>query len=249
MGELYAWIREVPGTVPVLFLHGVYFDHHLWDWHTERITDHTTIAIDMPLHGKSGGQAKNGWTLADCSKMVIEILDALNIREVIAIGHSWGSMSILRAAHDNPDRFTAVGLCNMPFKAASIRTRILFKMQHLLLGFRTFYTKQVAKALFGRDTFQADPGLLALLESSMSRLSGTEIRETDTAVIIHAENTEPLIRSLEVPALALRGKEDYVPESAYIRTTTVLGGHVSPAEAPEDVFSFIRAVIERQGGI
>jgi pimeloyl-ACP methyl ester carboxylesterase len=181
--------------------------------------------------------------------MVIEILDALDIYAVIAIGHSWGSMSILRAAHDNPARFTSIGLCNMPFERATFKTRFQFRMQHLLLGFRKFYTKQVARALFGYRTFKADPGLLALLESSMGRLSASEIREIDTAVITNAENTEPLIRSLAVPALALRGKEDYVPESAYIRTTTVRGGHVSPAEAPEEVLRFIRSVsVNNDGG-
>jgi 3-oxoadipate enol-lactonase len=56
----------------------------------------------MPLHGHSRENIRPNWTLNDCADMLIEILDSLHIPRVIAIGHSWGSMTILRAAHKHP---------------------------------------------------------------------------------------------------------------------------------------------------
>jgi pimeloyl-ACP methyl ester carboxylesterase len=32
---------------PIIFLHGVYFDHHLWDAVIESIRDRTIITMDM----------------------------------------------------------------------------------------------------------------------------------------------------------------------------------------------------------
>ena len=40
-------------NIPIIFLHGVYFDHHLWDIQIEEIKDRTVITVDMPLHGES----------------------------------------------------------------------------------------------------------------------------------------------------------------------------------------------------
>ena len=115
---VYQQIADSDKT-PIILLHGVYFDHHLWDAVIESLNDRTIITLDMPMHGMSKQLSKNDWTLADCADMLIEILHDLKLPKVIAIGHSWGSMTILRAAHKNPELFSAIGLCNMPYMAAS----------------------------------------------------------------------------------------------------------------------------------
>ena len=58
---------------PIIFLHGVYFDHHLWDAVIESIKDQTIITLDMPMHGMSKELLKDDWTLNDCADMLIEI--------------------------------------------------------------------------------------------------------------------------------------------------------------------------------
>ena len=246
IGEISVTIKEVANSIPVIFLHGVYYDQNLWKYQVDRISDKTLITVDMPFHGLSKNITKKNWTLDDCALMLLEILDELKIEKVIAIGHSWGSMSILRAADKSPDRFQSIGLCNMPFQASTVKINIMFKMQHLMLGFRKFYSKQVAKTLYGEKTYANNPELLHILESSMNRLSSREIIHTDKSVIIKAENTEHIIESLKVPALALKGEDDYVPQSKYIKTLIVKGGHVSAIEAPEEVLSFVEQVFEIQ---
>jgi pimeloyl-ACP methyl ester carboxylesterase len=121
--------------LPVILLHGVYFDHHLWDEQVKHIDDRTVVTIDMPFHGESREITKLDWSLNDCADMLLEILDNLQIPRVIAIGHSWGSMTILRAAYKHPERFEGIGLCNMPFEAASPKQIRMFKLQHTLLFF------------------------------------------------------------------------------------------------------------------
>lgn len=243
IGEIAVQVKRVENTVPVIFLHGVYLDHNLWNYQTSRIIDRTVITLDMPLHGKSKSISKEDWSLDDCGKMLIEVLDELNVEQVIAVGHSWGSMTILRAASTNPERFAAIGFCNMPFEEASFGGKMMFNFQHLMLRFRDFYVKQAANAIFGSHDDDRNQELLDHLQLSMSVLSRDDIKATDEKVIIQAKDTRQLVQELKVPSLAIVGQEDYVPSPEPISTRVVSGGHVSPIEALEEVMKLLNDVI------
>jgi 3-oxoadipate enol-lactonase len=241
VGSIAVYVRRIASdAVPIILLHGVYFDHHMWDYHVSHIEDRTTIAIDMPWHGRSKERIIENWSLENCTEMLLEILDSLGIQRVLAVGHSWGSMTILRAAHVHPERFAAIGLCNMPFQASSMVRNMLFRLNHTLLGLRDFYTLQVAKALFGTQALREEPSLLAPLQRPMDVLSDEQIRHIDTTVIVRARDTSEMLANVTVKALALRGDEDYVPVPPNtIETIHVKGGHVSPLEQPEHVLRLI----------
>jgi pimeloyl-ACP methyl ester carboxylesterase len=248
IGSTAVFIEENnSGEIPIIFLHGVYFDHHLWDEQIEVIKDRLVITVDMPMHGESIHITKPDWTLNDCADMLIEILDSLQIPKVIAVGHSWGSMTILRAAHKKPERFTSIGLCNMPFLAASKKQKNTFGLQHSLLVFRNFYTKQAAKALFGKTSLVKDPSLIDQLSRPMSVLTNKEVKQIDKKVILDAEDATHLIQNLQVKAIALKGKEDYVPTPPKIETIIVDGGHISPLEQSSKVLEFIKTLIASKG--
>jgi pimeloyl-ACP methyl ester carboxylesterase len=242
IGDIAVFRKKVEGTTPIVFLHGVYYDHNLWNYQTSRISDRTVITLDMPFHGQSKEIRQVDWTIEDCAEMLIEILDALKIERAIAIGHSWGSLTILKAAFEAPDRFQALGFCNMPFEASTKKSRRKFRMQHLALPFRKFYTRQTAKFLYGKQSLTQSPELLEYLDHSMGKLTRREIKKTDKAVIINATDSSQLIESLSIPALGLKGREDYVPEPRPLTTVLVDGGHISPLEAPFEVYEFIKDV-------
>jgi 3-oxoadipate enol-lactonase len=245
LGAIATFIKKGnPDATPVIFLHGVYFDHHLWDEQLKAISDRTVIAIDMPWHGESTENVPQKWNLENCGSMLLDILDRLKIQKIIAIGHSWGSMTILRAAHAHPEKFAAVGLCNMPFEAAKPTQKRNFAMQHTALIFKKFYIKQAAKSLFGKQSPLENPSLFDNLYASMSKISNKHIKKTDKFVIINADNATLLVDNLTIPALALKGKEDYVPTPQKIDTQIVKGGHVSPLEAKNDVSVFCKKVID-----
>jgi 3-oxoadipate enol-lactonase len=232
---------------PIIFLHGVYFDHHLWNNYVKEVKDRMVISIDMPLHGESRAITKSNWTLNDCADMLLEILDSLQIPKVIAIGHSWGSMTILRAANKHPQRFESIGLCNMPFHAASKKQKATFGLQHSMLIFRNFYTKQAAKALFGKQSLAENPSLMNLLSRPMNALTNKEVKQIDKKVILDAEDGTTLIQNLQVKAIALKGKEDYVPLPPKIETIIAEGGHISPLEQPLKVLDLIQTLIDTKG--
>lgn len=241
IGAIAVYIKEAPSDQPpVIFLHGVYFDHHMWDFQIARVHDRTCITLDMPLHGKSREEIRAEWTLNDCAEMLIDVLDELAIERVVAVGHSWGSMTIARAAYTHPDRFAAIGLCNMPFRAATPWQTMLFKLNHTMLGFRDFYTKQAAKALFGASSLRANPSLVRELKRPMDVLSKKQVQQVDTSVIVNADDATSFLVNLKVKAIALKGEEDYVPTPPEnIRTFVVKGGHISPLEQPARVLELV----------
>jgi pimeloyl-ACP methyl ester carboxylesterase len=245
LGKIAVYPKLVDSDkTPIIFLHGVYFDHHLWDAVIDSIQDRTTYSVDMPFHGLSKEITKNDWSLNDCADMLTEILNSLQISKVIAIGHSWGSMTILRAAYKHPERFEGIGLCNMPFEAASPKQKRMFKLQHTLLFFRKFYTKQAAKSLFGKSSLKLNPQLHDQLQRPMNILTIEDIKQIDKKVILDAEDARTMILNLKVKAIALKGKEDYVPTPPKIQTILVDGGHISPLEEPLKVMDLIWLLVE-----
>ena len=245
LGKIAIYQKRVDSdNTPIIFLHGVYFDHHLWDAVINSINDRTIITLDMPMHGMSKDLTKTNWTLHDCADMLIEILDSLHIPKVIAVGHSWGSMTILRAANRLPEKFSSIVLCNMPYLKVSTTKKIVIRIQHYMLVFRNFYTNQAAKALFGKSSLNENPKLIEKLKRPMSILSNSQIKQTDKAVIIDAEDATILFDNLKVRTIALKGKEDYVPIPPNIETAEIEGGHISPIENPILVLNAIKSFIK-----
>lgn len=225
-----------------MLLHGVYLDRHFWDYQRQALNGRTVIALDMPHHGESKNVRPN-WTLEDCAGMVIDILDALQVERAVVVGHSWGSMTAMRAAVSNPERFAALGLCNMPLDPGSTAKILRYELQATLLPFRSFYTRQAAKALFAPQSLAVHPEFGNSLQTTMGRLSNREVRHVDMTVVINPDNGFRILRHLSVRTLALKGEQDYVPVPPGLDLTIVPGGHMSPAEAPDAVLEFIRRVL------
>jgi hypothetical protein len=116
-----------------------------------------------------------------------------------------------------------------------------------MLLFRNFYTKQAAKALFGKQSLAENPSLLNLLSRPMNALTNKEVKQIDKKVILDAEDATSLIHNLQVKAIALKGKEDYVPTPPKIETVIVDGGHISPLEEPLKVIDLIKQLIDNKG--
>jgi 3-oxoadipate enol-lactonase len=244
MGNIIVFKKQGNASkTPLMLLHGIYFDHKLWKNNTDQINDRDVYVLDMPMHGESI-DVKKEWDMNDISNMLLEIIDSLKIEKVIAVGHSWGSMTVLRAAHKSPEKFAAIGLGNMPFKELSEKDKKTVKNQHRALIFKRFYMKQTAKYLFGSKSLSENPELLNDVIRPMSKLSAKDIKYIDKVVRIDSPGTKDMIESLQVPAAAMIGEEDYVGKPPLKNTRTVQGGHVSPLEAPEETNRFIKDVIE-----
>lgn len=242
LGPMAVRRETVPGTRPIVFLHGVYFDHRLWAPVAREFPERTRILMDMPLHGESRTMARD-WDLATVADALEDVLDGLEAPVVDGAGHSWGSMTLLRAASANPKRYRQLALCNMPLLPASAASRWRFRGQHLLLPWRSFYGNRVAEALYGKESLRRDPGLADRLRDAMASLSDHDVRTIDRRVILEADDARPLLEGLRGRVSLLRGREDYVPDPPGWPVTVVEGGHVSPLEVPRAVADFLREAL------
>lgn len=243
LGEICVAIEEKDSTSPpIIFMHGVFLDKSLWHEYPAKITQKTHIYIDMPAHGKTSDVGRD-WDIDDCISMLIQIMDTLNVKTCFLIGHSWGSMTALRAAVRFPDRFEALGLFNMPYRKTTGLRSLGFTLQKAMLAFPRFYAKQAAKSLYSGEILRNRPELSIQMQDRLSKRPQKEISRVIDAVILMPDDAIQLINELRVPALAVIGREDYVGKPPRLETWTVPGGHISPHESVEKVKDAIIQVI------
>jgi sigma-B regulation protein RsbQ len=98
------------GTQPMLFAHGFGCDQHMWRYVTPAFADDYRIVLfDYIGSGKSDVTAYDAdryATLDGYAQDVLDVCEALDLRDVIFVGHSVSSMVGVLAANREPDRFS-----------------------------------------------------------------------------------------------------------------------------------------------
>jgi len=229
---------------PVIFLHGLFFDHHLWDYQAKNIKDRSIYLIDMPLHGKSINASKN-WDLQDCAKMLLDILEELKINQTHAVGHSWGGMTLLRAAEIDSLKFKSLTFFNTPFKEYSKKDKRTVKLQHLGLIFKKFFIKKASENIFDTASLNKNPDLFRYFRACMQQLPNINIKYLNRAVRINAEDKLKQIQNLKIKHQIIVGENDKIapaPPSGNIIYEE--GGHTTLLEYPENSLRHILSIIQ-----
>jgi pimeloyl-ACP methyl ester carboxylesterase len=93
-----------PERPVAVFLHGAGMDHSVWTLPGRYVAHHggTTLALDLPGHGKSEGPALT--SIAEMAAWVWRALDAQKITRAFLVGHSMGALISLEAARAQPER-------------------------------------------------------------------------------------------------------------------------------------------------
>ncbi|NEP17710.1 MAG: alpha/beta hydrolase [Leptolyngbya sp. SIO4C1] len=244
LGQIAVAIEGSDRELPLVFMHGIFLDRTLWAAYGSDLTARTHIYLDMPAHGQSSHVGRD-WQLDECATLLIRVLDALEITDCIAIGHSWGSMTALRAAVSFPERFRALGLFNMPVQRPSGLRRLGFVLQKQLVRFPRFYARQAAKSLYSTATLRLRPEYALQMQNRLSQRPPQEIRRVIDAVLLQPTGAARLLQKLTVPALAVVGETDFVGQPPEIESIVVPGGHISPHEAVDET----RAAIQKIAGL
>lgn len=104
-----------PAQPTAVFIHGVLNDHSVWILQTRALAHHgwNVLAIDLPGHGRSGGEAPA--SVEQAADAVAALLDALELKQAALIGHSWGSLIALEAAARLGERVSHLVLVGTAF--------------------------------------------------------------------------------------------------------------------------------------
>ena len=98
-----------------IFIHGVLCDHSVWALQSRYIANHgwNVLAIDLPGHCKSGGNAPTSVEAA--AQFIGQLMDAVGVQKAALIGHSWGSLIAMEAAAQLKDRISHLVLVGTAF--------------------------------------------------------------------------------------------------------------------------------------
>ena len=96
------------GEQTLVFVHGWSCDRTYWHFQRDAFSqDYRVVTLDLAGHGDSGA-GRSAWSIANFARDVAAVIDAVDARNVIVIGHSLGGPIVLEAALLRPGRVVGV---------------------------------------------------------------------------------------------------------------------------------------------
>lgn len=93
----------------LLLIHGIRDHARSWDWVAAELAgEYRIYAPDLRGHGNSDRTPPHGYTLAEFTLDIAEIVEALQLSPLAIAGHSFGGHIALRYTASWPDRVTAL---------------------------------------------------------------------------------------------------------------------------------------------
>ncbi|HEY0154133.1 MAG TPA: alpha/beta hydrolase [Longimicrobium sp.] len=252
------------GTQPMLFAHGFGCDQNMWRYVTPAFEDEYRIVLfDYVGSGQSdlaAYDANRYSTLEGYAQDVLEVCAALDLRDVVLVGHSVSSMVAVLAANHEPDRFAKLVLIGPSpryvneapdyvggFERADIEG-LLEMMDRNYIGWASFLAPAIIK---NADRPELGEELTASFCSTDPKIARRFAEAT-----FFADNRDDL-RRVRVPALVMQCTDDmiappevgeYVHRSMPGSTLRVMKatGHCPHMSHPEETVELIRDYLQAQ---
>lgn len=95
---------------PVVLIHGFCETHEVWSRFAEKLSeDFRVISVDLPGFGNSKSLPEN-FSIADSAAKIIELLNQLDIKKCIPVGHSLGGYVTLAMVKQKTSMFSGFSL-------------------------------------------------------------------------------------------------------------------------------------------
>lgn len=249
----YLELGEGEGT-PLLLLHGFGGDINVWVFNQEALAggDRTVYAIDLPGHGGSSKDVKDG-DLDSFVEVVAGFMDQMGIEKAHVIGHSMGGAIAGSLAVSHPEKVASLSLIASAGLGEEINGDYI---EGFIAATRRKEMKNVLGLLF------ADPDLVnrQLVNDVIrfKRLDGVDEalrKATDNLFPSGKQSDVPDLSGVEVPMLVVWGREDAVipvshaenaPENARVEVLEETG-HMPQMESAGQVNRLIGEFLDSQG--
>jgi sigma-B regulation protein RsbQ len=250
------------GTQPMVFAHGFGCDQNMWRYITPAFANQYRIVLfDYVGSGKSDLAAydpKRYASLDGYAQDILDIIHALDLRDVILVGHSVSAMVGVLAANREPDRFARLIMVGPSpryindapdyvggFERSDIEG-LLETMDKNYIG----WANHLAPAIMRNPD---RPELGAELTESFCSTDPVIARRFAEATFF-SDNRDDLTR-LEVPSLVLQCSEDIIAPSVvgeYVHARTPRStlrvmkatGHCPHMSAPDETIALMREYLE-----
>ena len=237
---------------PMVLVHGFPNDGSTWNPLLEALSTHYQLIVpDLPGAGKSDYVAE-----LDVAKMALgikEVLDYLQIKKALLVGHSMGGYTILEFAQNYPHM--AFGLCLVHSLATgddeekkTARQKSIKLLQNGTEG-KTTFLKAMADNLFAEKFKETHPEAVQQVVEQGMQLSAKALAAFYKAIMDRTDKND-FLKETNLPIQWIAGaenkatpmatalKEAALPKMASIKIYDEVG-HMSMMECPERLASDI----------
>lgn len=255
---------------PVVLLHGITLNAELWSPQMHELASELRVlAVDLRGHGRStAGSA--GYGMGPLAADVVSILEELDLRDALVVGHSMGGMATLNFAVDHPDvlRERVAGLGLVATASGDLLPPLLGPRVAGLGGLvveRLDDGRPVPSYRFSggdlslflcRLAFGAEPSAAAI-EQVRASIEATDEEALHRSLAgIWAHDTTDALGDVDLPAFVVVGARDLLTPVPLARRMaralpnaelTILprAGHQLMQERPQEISDLIRALAVR----
>jgi pimeloyl-ACP methyl ester carboxylesterase len=216
--------------------------------------DYTVLAVDLPPFGKSEKSVRFEYSYKNLARLVIHLLERLQIKETILVGHSMGGQIALNIVKQRPDLVKKIILlCSSGYMNRA-------QLPLIFSSYMPYFYLWVKYWLARQDVMQNlrnvvhDHSLIddEMMEGYIQPFYDDRIFMALTRMIRDREGDLPSedLRKIETPSLIIWGEEDRVvpvevgkrlhqdlPNSTFF--SLVKTGHLVPEEKPKHVFDYM----------
>jgi pimeloyl-ACP methyl ester carboxylesterase len=239
----------------LVFVHGWSCDHTYWRDQTSALSKHhRVVTLDLAGHGASG-TTRSVWSIPNFAHDVAAVIQALDAREVILIGHSLGGPVVLEAGLLLPDRVAGVVGVDAFFDdwADPSMSKIVDQLRP---DFESRTRAFVRKALFrpGSPAPLAD----SIADAMASAPPQVALPALDSMLAWARDRQDTVVSSISAPIGIIMAEGGMKQTTRFQRargTAPIIGmqeipgvGHFVMREAPEAFNAQLRAMLSRIPG-
>ena len=222
-----AYSDDGEGKVIVL-LHGFLESKEIWEPFTQKLSKkYRVISIDLPGHGKSDVFYKTN-SMEMMAKAVKHVLEVLEIRKCVMLGHSMGGYVTLAFAEQFPKQLKGFGLINSsPMADTAEKKKDRLRAMELIKNDRMNFITELITKLFAVDNLKKfKPELEELKriarntrkDGAIAALAGMRERKDRTVVLQNSKVPVVFIYGMKDPIvsfeknlpLAMLPKKNYI---------------------------------------
>ena len=168
--ETISYLDAGSGDITLLFLHGAFICKEYWTAQVQHFAkDHRVVAIDLAGHGVSTHH-RTDRPISDYGKDVSSLIQTLDLKNVILIGHSFGSDVMLEAVtHDATDIIGLVEVDHLKNVGFELPPPVI---EQLIASFRADFAATCEQ--FARSALISDataPDLVARLLADYAKMN------------------------------------------------------------------------------
>jgi 3-oxoadipate enol-lactonase len=235
-------IVEAGSGPPVLLLHGLGWDHSLWNPTVERLAPHCrVVAVDTRGHGATD-KPDGPYDMVMFALDYAALADALGLTGICVIGLSQGGMVAQNLALLRPDLVASLVLISTSCKSApSLRDNMEARISAMDKMGPEAAAGIAAESIFSPGWRVANPAALARFVSWRSAMPSASLNAATRA--LYEFNLSNDLPRIAVPTLVVAGQEDVLtrPEGMQEIAALIPGaeyrlipksGHMIPVEQP-----------------